>query len=113
LVAWWGEGHAEPWLLLTDLEPPAVAADCYGYRAWIEQGFKDHKRGGLQGQDTGQKDAARRGGAGVGRGGAGRWAGGGGWGAVRRKRRTAAGRCRSCGCGRGSRSGRGRGGGGW
>src|SRR5262245_50849869 len=59
LVAWWGEGHAEPWLLLTDLEPPAVAADWYGYRAWIEQGFKDHKRGGLQWQHTRMTDAAR------------------------------------------------------
>jgi hypothetical protein len=61
LVAWWGAGHAEPWLLLTDLAPPEVEADWYGWRAWIEQGFKDLKRGGLQWQHTRMTDAGRAG----------------------------------------------------
>lgn len=46
LVAWWGAGHTDPWLLLTDLAPDGCAAAWYGWRAWCEQGFKCFKRGG-------------------------------------------------------------------
>ena len=45
-LACWGEGHRDPWLVLTDL-PPEVADACwYGLRAWIEQGLKKIKGGG-------------------------------------------------------------------
>lgn len=52
LLACWDEGHAEPWLLLTDL-PPAAGNPCwYAWRAWIEQGFKVSKSAGLNWQHT-------------------------------------------------------------
>lgn len=59
LLAYWGEGHQEPWLILTDLPPPAAEACGYGLRAWIEQGFKRIKRGGWQWQYTRMTDPAR------------------------------------------------------
>lgn len=59
LLAFWGEGHAEPWLVLTDLPPEGSDASWYGLRAWIEQFFKDGKRGGWQWQRTRMTDAAR------------------------------------------------------
>jgi hypothetical protein len=52
LLACWDRGHAEPWLLLTDL-PVAACQPCwYAWRAWVEQGFKVTKRGGLNWQNT-------------------------------------------------------------
>ena len=52
LLACWDEGHEEPWLLLTDL-PAGAANPCwYAWRAWIEQGFKVVKSGGLNWQNT-------------------------------------------------------------
>ena len=45
LVVFWGEGAQEPWYLLTDLRPKAVCGSWYGYRMWIEQGFRWLKRG--------------------------------------------------------------------
>jgi hypothetical protein len=59
LLAWWGEGYDEPWLVLTDLPPEAGAVCWYGLRAWIEQGFKRIKRGGWQWQYTRMDDPAR------------------------------------------------------
>jgi hypothetical protein len=59
LMAWWGPGHKEPWLILTDLAAEVGGADWYGLRAWIEQGFKDIKRGGWQWQHTRMSDAGR------------------------------------------------------
>ncbi len=59
LVAWWGEGHAEPWYLLTDLPPDGCDAQWYGLRSWCEQGFKVFKRGGWQWQQTQMTDPAR------------------------------------------------------
>jgi hypothetical protein len=59
LLAYWGEGHAEPWLILTDLPPADGDARWYALRAWIEQGFKDSKRGGWQWQQTRMTDPAR------------------------------------------------------
>ena len=52
LVAWWGEGYTDPWLLLTDLAPEGCDAAWYGLRGWCEQGFKCFKRGGWQWQYT-------------------------------------------------------------
>jgi hypothetical protein len=59
LLAAWGEGHAEPWLVVTDLPPEAAEVCWYGLRAWIEQGFKRIKRGGWQWQYTRMEDPAR------------------------------------------------------
>jgi len=59
LLAFWGEGHAEPWLILTDLAPESSDASWYGLRSWIEQFFKDGKRGGWQWQQTRMTDPAR------------------------------------------------------
>jgi len=59
LLAYWGEGHEEPWLVVTDLPPQAANVCWYGMRAWIEQGFKRIKRGGWQWQYTRMTDPAR------------------------------------------------------
>ncbi len=59
LVAWWGDGHAEPWYILTDLPPDGCDAQWYGLRSWCEQGFKCTKRGGWQWQQTPMQDPAR------------------------------------------------------
>ena len=45
LLAEWGEGHAEPWLILTALTPGAADCAWYAWRMWIEQGFRAFKRG--------------------------------------------------------------------
>lgn len=59
LLARWEAGHADPWLILTDLPPQSAAAGWYGLRAWIEQGFKLAKRGGFQWQRTRMTDPDR------------------------------------------------------
>jgi hypothetical protein len=59
LLACWAEGHAEPWLLLTDLPPEAGQAVWYALRAWIEQGFKVIKGGGWDWQYTRMDDPGR------------------------------------------------------
>jgi hypothetical protein len=46
LLAQWDSDHADPWLVITDLEVPQAEIAWYGMRFWIECGFKDHKRGG-------------------------------------------------------------------
>lgn len=40
LLAYHGEGHAEPWLIVTDLPAEVAQASWYGLRGWIEQGYK-------------------------------------------------------------------------
>jgi hypothetical protein len=52
LLARWEEGHADPWLILTDLDPSGCDVAWYGLRIWIERGFKSIKRGGWQWQST-------------------------------------------------------------
>jgi hypothetical protein len=59
LLAYWGRGHAEPWLLLTDLDARASDAAWYALRGWVEQFFKDCKRGGWQWQRTRMTDPGR------------------------------------------------------
>jgi hypothetical protein len=49
--------HEEPWILATDL--PSAKAAWYAFRAWIEQGFKDIKRGGFHWQRTRMQDPKR------------------------------------------------------
>ena len=59
LLACWGEGHAEAWLLLTDLPPQSGDAAWYGLRSWVEQFFKDGQRGGWPWQHTRRTDPRR------------------------------------------------------
>jgi hypothetical protein len=59
LLARWEEGHAEPWLVLTDLPPEAATAVWYGLRTWIEQGFKVIKGGGWKWDQTRMEDPER------------------------------------------------------
>lgn len=40
LLAFHGEGHAEPWLIVSDLSAEVAQASWYGLRGWIEQGYK-------------------------------------------------------------------------
>lgn len=59
LLAWKDERYADPWYILTDLDPDACAIEWYGLRGWCEQGFKCTKRGGWQWQQTRMTDARR------------------------------------------------------
>jgi hypothetical protein len=59
LLGWWGVGHKEPWLILSDLAPQQGDASWYGLRSWIEQGFKDSKSGDWQWQHTRMEDPQR------------------------------------------------------
>jgi hypothetical protein len=52
LVAWWTEGHDEPWLLLTDLSGKHVRGCWYGLRSWIERSFKCLKGAGWECEAT-------------------------------------------------------------
>jgi hypothetical protein len=59
LIAWWGDGHQEPWFVLTDLPRDRCDAQWYGLRSWCEQAFKCTKRGGWQWQQTQMSDPRR------------------------------------------------------
>lgn len=59
LVAWWTEGHAEPWLLLTDLAVDRVQGCWYGLRSWIEPSFRQVKSAGWDCEQTRMSDAGR------------------------------------------------------
>lgn len=59
LAACWADGCDDPWLIVTDLPPEEADVAWYGRRAWIEQGFKDTKRGGWQWQATRMSDPER------------------------------------------------------
>jgi hypothetical protein len=59
LLARWEEGYQESWLVVTDLAPAQAEVVWYGLRSWIEQGFKDYKRGGWQWHQTKMTDPAR------------------------------------------------------
>jgi hypothetical protein len=59
LVVFHGEGYAEPWLIVTDLEPEVAKASWYGLRGWIEQGYKRVKSGGWNLPHTRIKDCKR------------------------------------------------------
>lgn len=52
LLAAWDAAYHDAWLVLTDLAPEPSSIVWYRLRAWIEQGFKDLKRGGWQWQQT-------------------------------------------------------------
>jgi hypothetical protein len=59
LLAQRDDGHTEAWLIVTDLPPEQADVCWYALRAWIENGFKDTKRGGWQWQHTQITDPAR------------------------------------------------------
>jgi hypothetical protein len=59
LIVVWQEGHAAPWVLLTDLAPAAVGVVWYGLRVWVELGFKALKSMGWQWQRTQRDDPER------------------------------------------------------
>lgn len=52
LLAWWEAGHEDAWLILTDLPVSGANVIWYGWRMWIEQGFRAVKRGCWQWQRT-------------------------------------------------------------
>jgi hypothetical protein len=59
LLARHDEGYAEPWLILTDLQPEVADACWYSMRSWIECLFKDGKRGGFAWHQTKITDPKR------------------------------------------------------
>lgn len=59
LIAVWGQGQREPWLLLTDLPPHALVPDWYGFRMSIEASFATLKSRGWQWQRTRRRHPAR------------------------------------------------------
>jgi hypothetical protein len=59
LLAQWDEGYTDPWLILTDLSPEAANITWYGMRTWIEQCYKDCKRGELHWEQTKMTDPIR------------------------------------------------------
>lgn len=59
VLARWDEGYDDPWVIVTDLTPEVCDACWYALRAWIEQGFKCYKSGGLQWQYTRVEDPKR------------------------------------------------------
>jgi hypothetical protein len=59
LLAFWEPGHAEPWLVLTDLPPAAANPAWYAWRMWVEQGFRAVKSGQWQWQRTRMADPER------------------------------------------------------
>jgi hypothetical protein len=59
LLACWEAGHEEPWLLLTDLSPQDATAVWYGWRSWIEHGFRDLKSDGWHLAKTRMTDPER------------------------------------------------------
>lgn len=59
LLACWDDGHKDPWLVVTDLEPHQADVAWYGLRSWIESGFKHTKRAGWQWQATKMTDPER------------------------------------------------------
>jgi len=59
LLARWDANYEDPWLILTDLSPAVAQAAWYGMRSWIEDGFKDTKRGGWHWEQTKMTDPQR------------------------------------------------------
>uniref|UniRef100_UPI0013EC277C transposase n=1 Tax=Paludisphaera rhizosphaerae TaxID=2711216 RepID=UPI0013EC277C len=59
LLARWDAGHADPWLILTDLPPDEADAAWYSLRTWIECSFKKIKSDGWQWQKTRMTDPQR------------------------------------------------------
>ena len=47
LLARWDDAYADPWLILTDLEPKNAEVSWYGFRSWIECSYRDLKSDGF------------------------------------------------------------------
>ena len=58
-LACWEVAHDEPWLILTDLPATGANPAWYGWRMWIEQGFRAIKRGGWQWHRTQMPEPVR------------------------------------------------------
>jgi len=52
LLARWSQGYDEPWYILTDMIEEEAEVGWYGFRTWIESGYRDIKRDGWQWQYT-------------------------------------------------------------
>jgi len=59
LLVMWDDAQEDPWLLVTDLAPTLVSPTWYGWRMWIEEGFKALKSGGFHWERTRMTDPAR------------------------------------------------------
>lgn len=59
LLGAWAAQYADPWLVVTTLAPDQASVTWYGMRSWIEQGFKDLKRGGWHWEQTSMTDPER------------------------------------------------------
>ena len=59
LLACWQPAYADAWLIVTDLPTTQAEIACYGWRAWIEAGFKDFKGGGWRWEQTKMKRPER------------------------------------------------------
>ena len=59
LLARRDNGHADAWLILTDLGPADADAGWYAFRAWIEHGFRDLKSDGWELSGTRMTDPDR------------------------------------------------------
>jgi hypothetical protein len=52
VLGYWYPVFKDPWLIVTDLPLNQASALWYGWRTWIECGFKDFKRGGWRWEQT-------------------------------------------------------------
>lgn len=59
VVVRWERGYEKKWVLVTDLSPKAVQAAWYQMRFWIEDEYKDHKRGEFHWEQTKMTDPKR------------------------------------------------------
>lgn len=59
LIVRWGEGHAAPWVCLTDLAPTRVGPCWDGLRIWVELGFRALKGVGWRWAHTRRTDPDR------------------------------------------------------
>ena len=46
LLGQWKKNYQAPWLIVTDLEPKEANIAWYGFRSWIESGYRDFKSDG-------------------------------------------------------------------
>jgi hypothetical protein len=59
LLARWDNNYADPWLILTDLNPDNADVGWYGFRSWIECSYRDIKSDGFGWHKTRLRQADR------------------------------------------------------
>lgn len=59
LIGAWDARYSDPWLVVTTLAPEQASVTWYGMWSWIEQGFKDLKRGGWHWEQIKMTDPQR------------------------------------------------------